>query len=73
MIGRMSSESTEGQSRVCNGSATLANAELSIMLIAPTLASRMQSIHLLSISKLKTGYDIHTLQYSSLLKQSTQV
>ena len=40
------------------------------MLIALTLASRTQSIHLLSISELKKGYDIYTLQYSSLLKQS---
>ena len=40
------------------------------MLIALTLATRTQSIHLLSISELKKGYDIYTLQYSSLLKQS---
>ena len=40
------------------------------MLIALTLASRTQSIHLLSISNLRKGYDTYTLHYSDLLKQT---
>ena len=40
------------------------------MLIALTLASRTQSIHLLNISNMKKGYDTYTLQYSDLLKQT---
>lgn len=40
------------------------------MLIALTLASRTQSIHLLSISNMQKGYDSYILQYSDLLKQT---
>ena len=40
------------------------------MLIALTQASRTQSIHLLSISNIKKGYDSYTLQYSDVLKQT---
>ena len=40
------------------------------MLLALTLASRTQSIHLLSISNIQKGYDTHTLHYSDLLKQT---
>ena len=41
-----------------------------VMLIALTLASRTQSIHLLSISNMQMGYDSYILQYSDLLKQT---
>ena len=41
-----------------------------VMLIALTLASRTQSIHLLSISNMQKGYDSYTLRYSDLLKQT---
>lgn len=40
------------------------------MLIALTLASRTQSIHLLSIENMSKCYDTYTLHYSGLLKQS---
>ena len=40
------------------------------MLLALTLASRTQSIHLLSISNIQKGYDTYTLHYSDLLKQT---
>lgn len=40
------------------------------MLIALTLASRTQSIHLLDIRNMKKGYDVYTLFYRDLLKQS---
>ena len=40
------------------------------MLIALTIASRTQSIHLLDIRDMKKGYDIYTLFYRDLLKQS---
>ena len=40
------------------------------MLIALTIASRTQSIHLLDIRNMKKGYDIYTLFYRDLLKQS---
>ncbi|MCG7878554.1 MAG: tyrosine-type recombinase/integrase [Candidatus Thiodiazotropha taylori] len=41
-----------------------------VMLIALTLASRTQSIHLLSIENMSKGYDTYTLQYRGLLKQT---
>lgn len=41
-----------------------------VMLIALTLASRTQSIHLLSIENMSKCYDTYILHYSGLLKQS---
>ena len=40
------------------------------MLLALIMASRTQSIHLLSISNMQRGYDTYTLHYSDLLKQT---
>ena len=40
------------------------------MLLALTLASRTQSIHLLGISNMQKGYDTYTLHYSDLSKQT---
>ena len=40
------------------------------MLIALTLASRSQSLHLLSLINMKKGYSSYILYYSGLLKQS---
>ena len=41
-----------------------------VMLLALILASRTQSLHLLSIENLRKGYSSYVLQYSGLLKQS---
>ena len=41
-----------------------------IMLLALILASRCQSLHLLSIDGMKKGFSSYLLQYSGLLKQS---
>lgn len=41
-----------------------------IMLLALILASRCQSLHLLSIEGMKKGFSFYTLLYSGLLKQS---
>ena len=41
-----------------------------VMLIALTLASRTQSIHLLSIENMSRCFDTYILHYSGLLKQS---
>ncbi|MCG7878914.1 MAG: hypothetical protein N0C90_21660, partial [Candidatus Thiodiazotropha endolucinida] len=40
------------------------------MLIALTLATRSQSLHLLSIKDMRKGFSSYTLYYSGLLKQS---
>ena len=40
------------------------------MLIALTLASRTQSLHLLDIRDMRKGYDTYTLFYSDVLKQT---
>lgn len=41
-----------------------------VMLIALTLASRTQSIHLLSIENMSKDFETYTLDYSVLLKQT---
>lgn len=41
-----------------------------VMLLALTLASRTQSLYLLSIDNMKKGFSSYTLEYSGLLKQS---
>lgn len=41
-----------------------------VMLLAITLASRSQSLHLLSIENMRKGSSSYVLQYSGLLKQS---
>lgn len=41
-----------------------------VMLLALTLASRTQSLHLLSIEDMKKGFSSYILSYSGLLKQS---
>ena len=41
-----------------------------VMLLALTLASRSQSLHLLTLDNMKKGFSSYTLQYSGLLKQS---
>ena len=41
-----------------------------VMLLALTLASRSQSLHLLCIDDMKKGFSSYTIHYSGLLKQS---
>lgn len=56
-------------SPVCKLSLKLLTYKL-CMLIALTLASRSQSVHLLDITDMKRGYAGYTLQYRGLLKQT---